>query len=153
MGNQRFNRVVTLTPLVLTLSAHDCELHIQSSQLPNQVTARAKTSSVHTLVQNRHLIIGTSCPTGHCEKGGRMVMPACSPITGICASLTLESVKLEVKLSALTTLRVVTPTILGGRDPTSCSAHTWQDHGVHRVHNHSHHRPKTPAGMSTKWRP
>ena len=54
-------------------------------------------------------------------------MPACSPITGTCASLTLESVKLEVKLLAPTTLRVVTPTILGGRDPTSCSAHTWQE--------------------------
>ena len=47
-------------------------------------------SILHTLVQNRHLIIRKSCPTGHCEKVGKMVMSACLPITGICASLTLE---------------------------------------------------------------
>ena len=39
-------------------------------------------SILHTLVQNRHLIIGTSCPTRHCEKVGKMVTPACSPIIG-----------------------------------------------------------------------
>ena len=105
-------------------------------------------SILHTRAQNRHLIIRTSCPTGHCEKVGKMVMSACLPITGIYASLTLELVKLEANLLALTMFRVITPTILGVETQFLVVLTHGRNHRVHRVHNRSHHYLKTSAGMS-----
>ena len=50
-----------------------------SSQLPTRLQLGAKTSSMLP-----------SRTTGHCEKGGKMVTPACLTRTEICASLMLE---------------------------------------------------------------
>ena len=93
---QRFNRVVTLTLLVLTLGARNCQPGCSLCQI-------IRCLHVHTLVQMCHLILWDKLPTGHCEKRGRMVTPACPPITRIGASLMLEFVKLEVNLLVLTT--------------------------------------------------
>ena len=77
-----------------------------------------------------------------------MGMSACLPITGIYASLTLESVKLEAILLALTMFRVVTPTILGVETQFLVVLTHGRNHGVYKVHNRSHHHSKTSAGMS-----
>ena len=59
---QRFNRVVTFTLLVLTLSAHNCQpgCSLRQDQLGAFI--------LHTFVQIRHLIPGDELPTRHCEK-------------------------------------------------------------------------------------
>ena len=105
-------------------------------------------SILHTCVQNRHLIIRTSCPTGLREGRKDGNSPACLPITGIYASLTHESVKLEANLLALTKNRVITPTMLGVETQFLVVLTHGRNHRVHRVHNRSRHHLKTSAGMS-----
>ena len=60
-----------------------------------------------------------------------MVMSACLPITGFYTSLTLESVKLEANLLALTMFRVITPTILGIETQFLVVLTHGRNHGVH----------------------
>ena len=96
------------------ISAHSCISKARNRQTRLQLTLRPVRCLhfAHTCPE-LHLNVGTSRPTGHCKKVGRMVMSACSPTTGIYTSPTLKSVKLEANLLALTTLRVVTSMING----------------------------------------